>query len=157
MYECLAWIILLLLTQWLFGNLYEALAIVPNALSLIRLRSQEGKALFQTKRASPVAYYIPSSSFGLVLILILTIDGLFHRKPGTLYLLIACGLVLAGAGLAFYMVRYITIDLFLKPQMDFARAQKLLRTWTNLNYIRLTIAAVSVLFVILWIRTVIKP
>jgi hypothetical protein len=46
MYECISWVVLLLLAQWFFGNVYEAVAIVPNALSLIDVE--------EPQRARPV-------------------------------------------------------------------------------------------------------
>jgi hypothetical protein len=156
MYECAAWLTLLLLAQSFFGNLYEAVAFVPNAMSLIELKSRRGEALFQTKRASPAAYYTSPGVLALVLLLALAINGLFQHKPGTPYVLAACVLFLVAGGLTFYAVRYINLDLFFKPQSDLARARKLLDTWTMLNYTRLTIVGASLLVIILWLRIIIK-
>lgn len=154
-YECLSWATLLLLAQWFFGNLYEAVTFVPNVMSFIESKSRTGEALFRNKRTSPVAYYVPASSMALVLGLILAITGWLRHNPGTPYILASCGLLIAGVGLTLYVVRYINLDLFFRPQADLVRARKMLRSWAALNYVRLTIAAASVITTILWTRTIV--
>jgi hypothetical protein len=156
MEECGAWLTLLLLTEWVLGNLYEAVTFIPNAISLIELKSRAGEAVFKTKARSPIVYYVPASSLALVLMSVSAVDGVFRRKPETPYVLAALSLSFVAGGLTLYVVRHINLDLFFKPQTDFARARRLLDTWATLNYLRLTIGSASLFFVILWIRTIIK-
>lgn len=155
-YECLSWATLLLLAQWFFGNLYEAVVFAPNVMSFIELKSRAGQALFDRKSTSPVSYFIPAVLLVLVLAPALSIAGLLQHHPATPYILATSGLFFAGLGLTYYAVRYINLDLFFKPQTDLIRARKLLHTWAILNHVRLLIAGVSLVTTILWIRAIIQ-
>jgi hypothetical protein len=148
--------ILLLLAQWFFGNLYEAIAFAPNAMSFIELKSRAREALFNSKIASPVAYYVPSILLALVLAPILSISAVIQGNPAAPYILATSGLLLAGVGLTAYAVRYINLDLFFRPQSDLIRARRLLHTWTILNNVRLLIAAAALVTTVPWIRAIIR-
>jgi len=152
MYECLGWLTLLLLAQWFFGNLYEAVALMPSLMSIIELKSGIGEPLFKKKSASPVAYYVLAGPLTLAFVFALTTVGLLQQKPDTVYLLALCILLLVAAGLTFYIVRNINLDLFFKTQTDLIRARKLLDKWIFLNYVRLSIAGTSLIISILWLR-----
>jgi hypothetical protein len=152
----LSWLTLLLLAQWFFGNLYEAIAFAPNAMSFIELKGRAGEALFNRKIATPVAYYVPSILLALVLAPILSISSVIQRNLATPYIPATTGLLIAGVGLTVYAVRYINLDLFFRPQTDLIRAGRLLHTWTILNNVRLLIAAASLVTTVLWIRAIIQ-
>ena len=51
------------------------------------------------------------------------------------------------------MVRTINLELFFKPQADLNRTKDLLHTWTVFDYVRLLVAAGSLLAAILWTRS----
>jgi hypothetical protein len=157
MHEWMSWLVLLLLANWFFGNLYEAIALVPNLMPLIALKSRASEALFETKARSPIAYYVPASALALPLLAVLTITALLRHAAGASYLLSACGLVLAGGALTVYIVRSINLELFFEPPADLVRAGRLLANWQMLNYLRLTLSLASIVMMILWTRTVITP
>jgi Domain of unknown function (DUF1772) len=155
-YEWISWLTLLLLAQWFFGNLYEAVALVPNLMSIIEMKSGAGEALFKTKMASPVTYYVPSGTLALALVAVLTISGWLQRRPGTPYMISAAAFLIAGGGITFCVVQSISLPLFFKPQMDLRQASKLINKWRMLNYVRLLFAGASLIAVILWIRTIVR-
>ena len=155
MYEWMSWLTLLLLAQWFFGNLYEAVALVPNLMSIIEMKSRTGEALFKTKAASPVAYYLPAGALALALVVVLTVTGCLQHRSGMPYIISACVFLFTGGAITFYIVRSISLPLFFKPQMDLARTSKLIEKWRMLNYVRLSFAGASMITVILWIRTII--
>jgi hypothetical protein len=157
MYEWMSWLALLLLAQWFFGNLYEAIALVPNLMPLIALKSRAGEALFKTKARSPIAYYVPASALALLLLAVLTIMALLRHGAGAPYILSACGFVFAGGALTVYIVRSVNLELFFEPPADLVRAGRLLSKWRMLNYIRLTLSLAAIVMMILWTRTVITP
>ena len=157
MHEWMSWLALLLLAQWFFGNLYEAVAIVPNLMSLIDLKSRAGEALFETKTRSPIAYYVPASALALPLLTILTVTALLRHTAGVPYIVSACGFVIAGGALTVYIVRSVNLELFFEPPSDLVRAGTLLAKWKMLNYLRLTLSLASIVMMMLWTRTVIAP
>jgi hypothetical protein len=156
MYEFLSWLTLMLLAQWFFGNLYEAVVFVPNLMPFFELTSQSGEALFKSKKRSPIVYYVPGGLLAVVLAPTLAAISLGEGRPGTAYIFASCGLLFVGLGITFYVVRGINLDLFFKPQSDLNRTRKLLHAWTVLNYVRLTVAAASLIAAILWIRLSIR-
>jgi hypothetical protein len=152
MNEFLGWLTLLLLAQWLFGNIYEAIAFVPNLISLFKLTNASGEALFKTKRKSPVAYYVPAVALVAPIETTLAIVSVRNHVPGAGFIVASCILLFVGVGITFYVVRNINLDLFFKPQTDLNRTRKLLHTWSVLNYIRIPVAAAALVTMILWIR-----
>jgi hypothetical protein len=153
MNELLNWLSLLLLAQWFFGNLYEAVAFVPNLVSLFELTNATGEALFRSKRRSPVAYYLPSVALVAPITITLAVISIRDHAPGADFLVATCVLLFVGVGITFYTVLKVNLDLFFKPQVDLTRTRKLLLTWTVLNFVRLPAAAASLVTTILWIRT----
>jgi hypothetical protein len=132
-------------------------ALVPNLMSIIEMKSGAGEVLFKTKTESPIAYYVPSATLTLALVAVLMITAWLQRRPGAPYIISAGVLLLTGAGITFYIVRNISLPLFFKPQMDLGRTSKLLDRWKMLNYVRLSFAGASLIAVILWIRTIVRP
>ena len=157
MYEWMSWFTLLLLAQWFFGNLYEAIALVPNLMPLIALKSRAGEALFKTKARSPIVYYVPASALALLLLAVLTATAWLRHAAGVPYIVSACGLVLLGGVLTVYIVRSINLELFFEPPADLVRADRLLVKWQLLNYLRLTLSLAAIVMMILWTGTVITP
>jgi hypothetical protein len=155
--EFVAWLTLLLAAHWFFGNLYEAVAFMPNLMSILELKARAGKALFKTKWASPVAYYVPAGALTLGMSFALAAAALLRHQRGSSYLLAACGLLFLGGALTFYTVRHVNLDLFFQPQTDLHRARRLLTSWSRLNYIRLSLVGAAIATLILWLRTSLKP
>ncbi len=85
MYECLSWLTLMLLAQWFFGNLYEAIVFVPNLMPFFESTSQSGEALFKSKKRSPVVYYVPGGLLTMVLAPTLAAISLGEGRAGTAY------------------------------------------------------------------------
>ena len=156
MAETLSWLTLLLLAQWFFGNLYEGVVLVPNLRSLIETKSRAGGALFETKRSSPVAYYVPVSLMMVPLIITLTIRAWLDHRPGLPYITFACLPLALGLALTVYIVRAISLPLFFHAQLDLTQTEKLLKRWKALNCVRLLLAGSSLLAVILWTRTIVR-
>jgi Domain of unknown function (DUF1772) len=157
MYEWMSWLALLLLAQWFFGNLYEAIALMPNLMPIIALKSRAREALFKTKVGSPIAYYVPASAPVLLLLAVLTVTALDRHTAGVPYIVSACGLVFAGGALTVYIVRSVNLELFFEPPTDLVRAGRLLAKWQRLNHVRLTLSLAAIVMMILWTRTVIAP
>ena len=157
MHEWLAWLTLLLLAQWFFGNLYEAVVLDSNLLSLIELKGLAGEPLFQSKARSPVLYYLPPGLLGVCLTLMFAIASCVRHAEGAGYIVSTCVLLLAGLALTAYLVVRINLDLFFRPQADRARARRMFAVWTRLNYCRLALAGASLVTAILWMRTVLRP
>lgn len=152
MNEFLGWVILSLLAQWFFGNLYEAVALVPNLVSLFKLTNRSGEALFKSKMRSPVAYYVPAVALVVPIEIKLAVVSVRDHAPGAGFIVASCILHFVGIGITFYMVRNINLYLFFKPQVDLLRTRKLLHTWSVLNFIRIPVAAAALISAILWIR-----
>jgi hypothetical protein len=150
--ELLSWLSLLLLAQWFFGNLYEAVALAPNLLPIIVMKGRGAEPLFKKKNASPVAYYVPVNALAFPLLAVLTVRGILERVRGVSYLTYACALLLIGIGLTIFLVRSISLPLFFQPQSDMARAKQLLTRWKRFNYVRLFLAGGSLMMVLLWTR-----
>ena len=132
--------------HWLFGNLYEAVARVPDRMSEPPDATGADPRLESAfAEGSPARYFVP----GLPITFGATIAALatgWKQPSGRGWLLASAASTLAGGAATVHLVRNVNPKLFVAgPPLSPDERKALLKTWYRLNACRIAAAAVGML------------
>lgn len=133
--------------HWLFGNLYEAVARIPERLSEPSDASgADPRPDSLLGPGSPARYYLPGLpvTFGATIAALATgwKDGAGAGAGRRGLLIASTASTLAGAAVTVHLVRNVNAKLFVAgPPLSAEERQHLLKTWHRLNACRLAAAA----------------
>ncbi|GAB3402283.1 DUF1772 domain-containing protein [Flindersiella endophytica] len=133
--------------HWLFGNLYEAVARIPERLSEPSDASgADPRPASMLGKGSPARYYLPGIpvTFGATIAALAT--GWKAPAGGRGWLIASTASTLAGAAVTVHLVRNVNSKLFVAgPPLSAEERQALLKKWHRLNACRLAAAAAGML------------
>lgn len=131
------------ITMWFFGNLYEAIVIVPNMLTNSILKAKLWQDFFET--TNPAYFYIPFSPIAVLTTLFLYIKT--PKKNTTLKRKLKLSTIfgLIALGLGIVIITQINLKLFFgEVEKISASAHYLAVLWNILNVIRVLLLLVVV-------------
>ena|SRR5437764_4675911 len=128
--------------HWFFGNLYEAVARVPDRLARDSyapgVEDRRLPSLFSP--GSPVRYYLPGVPVVVGATLQALVSGWQSRKDRA-WLSAAAACAITGVVATAYLVRAVNSKLFVAGQaLTQSEQDRLLRTWYRVNLVRLVAA-----------------
>ncbi len=132
--------------HWFFGNLYEAVAKIPERLAGAPDLAVQGEPVSLSsmlRPGSPVRYNLAGAPVTAVATVSAVAAG-WNRPSDRLCLAMSAGCTLSGGLLTAYLVREINLKLFFTTRpLPVAEQEQLLRRWHRLNRIRLVAAGVA--------------
>jgi hypothetical protein len=134
--------------HWFFGNLYEAVVLIPQfaASPEQRLPISAGGILAP---GSPVLYYAPMVPLTVPAALAALAVGWRFGREVRGKLLGAAVLSVSAALLTAYIVTRLNFPLFFDPSTGVARLEVLLRRWALLNYVRVGLVGAALVLLLL--------
>lgn len=132
--------------HWFFGNLYEAVAKIPERLAGAPDLAVQGEPVSLSsvlRPGSPVRYHLAGAPITVVATVSAVTAG-WNRPSDRLWLAMSAACTLSGGLLTGYVVREINLKLFFTARpLAVAEQEELLRRWHRLNRIRLVAAGVA--------------
>ena len=134
--------------HWFFGNLYEAVVLIPQfaASPEQRLPISAGGILVP---GSPVLYYAPMTPLTVPAALAALAVGWRFGRVVRGKLLGAAVLSVSAALLGAYIITQLNFSLFFEPSTDVAQLEVLLRRWALLNYVRVGLVGAALVLLLL--------
>ena len=134
--------------HWFFGNLYEAVVLIPQfaASPEQRLPISAGGILVP---GSPVLYYAPMAPLTVPAALAALAVGWRFGRVVRGKLLGAAVLSVSAALLGAYIITQLNFSLFFEPSTDVAQLEVLLRRWAILNYVRVGLVGAALVLLLL--------
>ena len=134
--------------HWFFGNLYEAVVLIPQfaASPQQRLPISAGGAFVP---GSPALYYVPMIPLTVPAALAALAVGWRFGRVVRGELLGAAVLSASAALLGAYIITRLNFPLFFDPGTGVARLEVLLRRWALLNYARLGLVGAALVLLLL--------
>lgn len=134
--------------HWFFGNLYEAVVLIPQfaAAPEQRLPISAGGVLVP---GSPALYYVPMLPLTVPAALAALAVGWRFGRVVRGELLGAAILSVSAALLGVYIITQLNFPLFFDPSTGVARLEVLLWRWAILNYVRVGLVGVALVLLLL--------
>ncbi|MGO4491768.1 hypothetical protein AB4Y86_06730 [Arthrobacter sp. 2YAF22_2] len=127
--------------HWFFGNLYEAVAKIPDRVAAAEASPGLPRSPFGS--GSPGRYYAPIAPLSAPAAIAALVAG-WNRPGSRTWLAVAAGSSTAGAAATVYLLRFINPGLFFSPQpLSEMRRKPLLKKWYRIHAFRLTASAVA--------------
>ncbi|MCX6500155.1 MAG: DUF1772 domain-containing protein [Arthrobacter sp.] len=127
--------------HWFFGNLYEAVAKIPDRIAAAE--SNPGLPRSPLGAGSPGRYYAPIAPLITPAAIAALVAG-WNRSGSRAWLALAAGSSTAGAAATVYLLRSVNPRLFFSPQpLSEMRRKPLLKRWYRVNALRLAASAVA--------------